>query len=63
MGAVGGYRMKGESERVAHQLFNQSNYFPFFFFLNKKTSPPREECRHQIEGVGELTWRVLIECM
>ncbi|MFS7942498.1 hypothetical protein Hanom_Chr06g00489101 [Helianthus anomalus] len=53
--------MKGERERVAHQLFNQSNYFSFFsffFFLNKKRSPPREECRHQIEGVGGVKWGV-----
>ncbi|MFS7919531.1 hypothetical protein Hanom_Chr03g00213721 [Helianthus anomalus] len=61
---VRGYRMKEERERVAHQIFNQSSYFLFFFFLNKKTSPPRKEWRHQIEGVGrvkgELTWRVLI---
>ncbi|KAJ0725406.1 hypothetical protein HanPI659440_Chr12g0458361 [Helianthus annuus] len=57
MGSVGGYRVKGERERVAHKLFNQSNYFLFFFFfffLNKKASPLREECRHQIEGVREF---------
>ncbi|MFS8009626.1 hypothetical protein Hanom_Chr14g01287131 [Helianthus anomalus] len=24
----------------------------------KKTSPPREECRHQIEGVGRVKWGV-----
>ncbi|KAF5777743.1 hypothetical protein HanRHA438_Chr12g0550271 [Helianthus annuus] len=54
MGSVGGYRVKGERERVAHKLFNQSNYFLFFFFLNKKANPLREECRHQIEGVREF---------
>ncbi|MFS7992198.1 hypothetical protein Hanom_Chr12g01079461 [Helianthus anomalus] len=49
MGSVRGYRVKGERERVAHKLFNQSNYFFFlFFFLNKKASPLRGECRHQL---------------
>ncbi|KAJ0780312.1 hypothetical protein HanPI659440_Chr06g0236181 [Helianthus annuus] len=36
---------------VGHPFFNQSKHFFFFFFLNKKTSPLRGECRHQIEGV------------
>ncbi|MFS7905501.1 hypothetical protein Hanom_Chr01g00048461 [Helianthus anomalus] len=27
------------------------SFFFFFFFLNKKTSPLRVVCRHQIEGV------------
>ncbi|MFS7924167.1 hypothetical protein Hanom_Chr03g00269461 [Helianthus anomalus] len=50
MESMRGYRMK-EGGRWWATLFSTNQNISFFFFFNKKTSPLRGKCRHQIEGV------------
>ncbi|MFS7976830.1 hypothetical protein Hanom_Chr10g00896971 [Helianthus anomalus] len=48
--------MKIEERGYGVHFFHQSNCCCccFFFFFNKKTSPLRGECRHQIGVLGEF---------